>query len=325
MVPGVAANNAENPFTYRQVPPQLFQEHEVLDCDIYFYYQGNHILFQKASQIWGKADSQKIEDFKIEHLFVRVKSAFELQMFLDRRLKEMIAAPAIPTTQKAKVIYSATISSAQSAFENPHSRENLEQSIAVVSHCVNYLSSDNAAFYELFKESAQNLTEHNHGLHTAAYAIRFGAFLGHKTEREALTLGIGSLLHDIGKTKVRKSVLEKPGVLTEIEMGEVRRHCQYGNEIALKYKDIIPEVSRRMIYEHHEKSDGSGYPRELPGAEIHLFSKILRICDVFDSMTAKRTYKDQTKPFDTIKEMIQITTDESERNLIVRFIEMMKL
>ncbi|MCO7227177.1 HD-GYP domain-containing protein [Pleionea sp. CnH1-48] len=103
-------------------------------------------------------------------------------------------------------------------------------------------------------------------------------------------LAVGGLLHDIGKIKVPDSILNKPGRLTQEEFEEMKRHVEYG---IAEVQDIadISDISMQVIAMHHEKLDGSGYPKGLKGNEITPFGRIASIVDIFDALTGERSYK----------------------------------
>lgn len=88
------------------------------------------------------------------------------------------------------------------------------------------------------------------------------------------------MLHDIGKTKVPDSILDKPDRLSDKEFEEIKKHPEYGYEIIRSF----PEISRtaaQVVLQHHERCDGSGYPYHLKAKEIHLLSKIVAVSDVY--------------------------------------------
>lgn len=103
-------------------------------------------------------------------------------------------------------------------------------------------------------------------------------------------LGIGALLHDIGKTKISKEILNKPDDLTEEEFNEMKNHPQYGFDILRQYPEISL-LSAHIAYQHHERLDGTGYPRKLAAEDIHEYAKIVAVADVYDSLMADRPYR----------------------------------
>ena len=103
-------------------------------------------------------------------------------------------------------------------------------------------------------------------------------------------LAIGCIFHDIGKTFIPIEIINKPGKLTVEEFNLVKFHSEKGYEFLTNYTDLHA-TSRNISLCHHEREDGLGYPRGLKGDEIHIFSKIAAICDVFDALTSDRPYR----------------------------------
>ena len=103
-------------------------------------------------------------------------------------------------------------------------------------------------------------------------------------------LGVGSLLHDIGKVKIGKEIINKPGRLTEEERKEVEKHTDYTFQI-LRERHDISYLSALIAYEHHERFDGLGYPRGLKGDQIHEYARIVAVADVYDALVTNRCYR----------------------------------
>ncbi|MFT9078622.1 HD-GYP domain-containing protein [Ethanoligenens sp.] len=109
-------------------------------------------------------------------------------------------------------------------------------------------------------------------------------------EPKLFRLGLGALLHDIGKVFVGKFLLDKPGRLEEDEMREMQKHPIYGYEFLRDHSDL-PVTSYIGVLQHHERFDGSGYPYGLKGEEISEFARIISVADVYDALSSNRPYR----------------------------------
>jgi len=109
---------------------------------------------------------------------------------------------------------------------------------------------------------------------------------------ELFELGVGSLLHDLGKTRISSEILHKPGKLTDEEFREIKKHPVLTYKI-LKEKvgDSISPLSLMTALNHHERYDGSGYPCGLKGEKIHDMAGICAICDVYNAINTDRVYR----------------------------------
>ena len=121
------------------------------------------------------------------------------------------------------------------------------------------------------------------------------AFASGVTEEEAGVIGVGGLLHDIGKSKIPLSVLDKPGPLTDDERKVIMSHPLFGEEI-LKSMDNVPEEAFYITGQHHEKVSGKGYPRGMDDSEMHPWGKMAAVADVYDALTSARPYKPGLPP-----------------------------
>ena len=105
-----------------------------------------------------------------------------------------------------------------------------------------------------------------------------------------------SPLHDIGKVAIPDAILNKQATLNEMEFDEIKKHTRYGTEVIQRTEDILGSSSflqyaRELTEYHHERWDGSGYPRGLKGTDIPLSGRIVAVADVFDALSSKRVYK----------------------------------
>lgn len=127
-----------------------------------------------------------------------------------------------------------------------------------------------------------------HSQRVTAYTLLIGDAL-HLSHEEREALRLGSLLHDIGKIGVPDAILHKPDTLTPGEWMEMKRHPEWGAEI-VEHIEFL-RVARDVVIAHHEKFDGTGYPRGLRGKTIPLGARIFAIADVFDALTTFRPYR----------------------------------
>jgi response regulator RpfG family c-di-GMP phosphodiesterase len=129
---------------------------------------------------------------------------------------------------------------------------------------------------------------HGHSERVVTFSLRLGRELG-LDKAQLTTLEFGSLLHDIGKLGVPDAILKKPAKLDEKEWEKMREHPLHGQQI-LREIEFLQGASR-VVAQHHERWDGSGYPLGLRGEEIELNARIFAVADAFDAMTSDRVYR----------------------------------
>lgn len=150
--------------------------------------------------------------------------------------------------------------------------------------------------------------------------VEFGRFIG-LSSADIDKLILLSLLHDIGKITIPKTVLQKSGPLTEEEWEAVKRHCQIGYNIANSSPELA--VIAEYILYHHERWDGGGYPRGLKGKDIPLLSRIICIVDAYDVMLHESYYKSPVTQKQALKELYRCAGSQFDPHLVNKFISMM--
>lgn len=140
-----------------------------------------------------------------------------------------------------------------------------------------------------------------HSLNVATLALVFGTFL-EMDESELRELGLGALLHDIGKLRISLEVLNKPGKLLDDEYAVMKRHPEIGTELLKSSAGLSSDVLD-IVYCHHERALGQGYPRGLRGDDIPFYAQIVAIVDVYDALTSDRVYRDGMSPAKAMKLM----------------------
>lgn len=133
-----------------------------------------------------------------------------------------------------------------------------------------------------------------HTLMVTGHATNFAQMLNLSKEEQSL-LGLGGLVHDLGKVKIPLSILDKPGKLSDAERQLINKHPVFSREI-LKDSTEVPADAYNIAVSHHEFLDGSGYPDGLKGNEISELVRITTICDIYSALTEKRAYKDAMSP-----------------------------
>nr|MCR4675262.1 HD-GYP domain-containing protein [Lachnospiraceae bacterium] len=160
-----------------------------------------------------------------------------------------------------------------------------------------------------------------HSINVALVCRAIGKWL--KFNRDDLDdLTLAGLLHDIGKLNVPTEVLEKTGKLTDEEFALIKKHPLDGRKMLKQCPDIDSRFLNAAL-QHHERSDGSGYPRGLCDDEIDDFAAIVAIADVYDAMTATRAYRSALSPFEVIAAFEKDGLSKYRTQYILTFLERM--
>lgn len=139
-------------------------------------------------------------------------------------------------------------------------------------------------------------------------------------EEQTRAAGMAGLMHDLGKALMPMDVLNKPGKLTEAEFNIIKTHPVEGHRMLLSGRKVDPLVLDVCLH-HHEKTDGSGYPKGLTADEISLFAKMGAVCDVYDAITSNRPYKSGWDPAESLRKMAEWANGHFDGKVFQAFVK----
>lgn len=139
---------------------------------------------------------------------------------------------------------------------------------------------------------------YNHMVQVCIIAVRIALHMGYD-HAKLLELALGVLFHDIGMTRIAPDILNRIGGLTSDEMTQIRTHPKTGYDL-IKQSHDLPGTAAEVALQHHERYNGSGYPRKLSGLQIHEYARIAAVADVFDAMTTEKPYRPAKSFNDTL-------------------------
>lgn len=155
-----------------------------------------------------------------------------------------------------------------------------------------------------------------HSLRVRAYAVRIGRELG-MSEPELEALSEGALLHDVGKIGIADIILLKTGPLSQTERAKMQEHPEIGMRI-LAPVSLLHEAAE-IVYAHHEKYDGTGYPRGLTGEDIPLGARVFAVADVYDALTGERPYRKPLTPREAAAAIEEMTGSHFDPRVVGAF------
>jgi putative nucleotidyltransferase with HDIG domain len=158
-----------------------------------------------------------------------------------------------------------------------------------------------------------------HSVAVCAMMVALARQLGLDEEQTRLA-GLAGLMHDLGKAAMPMDVLNKPGKLTDVEFSVIKTHPVEGYRL-LKAGKNVDEVVLDVCLHHHEKTDGSGYPKGLKADEISLFAKMGAVCDVYDAITSNRPYKLGWDPAESLRKMAEWANGHFDGKVFQAFVK----
>ncbi len=284
-----------------------------LPYDLYIN-SSTHASREKFVKIFKKENILNSEDL---HTFK--DKYYQLYVREDERelyLKSLGVVEGAADVEKAAVIKDSAIQYLESLFDEGHefSNEVLDEAIQ---GCRDSVESMVDVIQDYSIVEVQNLIAdlsfhdfytYDHSINVAMYSISILKALKPDAGRfELLMAGMGGLLHDLGKVKIDTRIINNPGKLSEDDFQVIKKHPEYGmellNEHQCSHDEINFDLIKRVIGEHHENFNGTGYPNRLKGKEISVLARITAIADFYDAITTKRSYHEVLPTADAIEVM----------------------
>ena len=227
--------------------------------------------------------------------------------------------PLVKELEVARSIHADSLVAAQSIFDGVGSGSPVNSPAAkkVVTDLLGSITRSPEANLLLTQMRRFQNDLFSHAVNACVLCLVVGTLEGFESEISAL--GLGALLHDIGKTRMPRSLIRRKEPYTESERRLLEQHPKLG-AVVLKQSANIPDAAHRIVMEHHERIDGSGYPSGIQGAQISLFSQIVAIMDTYDAMLTGRKHA-PLQPIEVLRQLyLQGNAGAFDRDLIERII-----
>jgi HD-GYP domain-containing protein (c-di-GMP phosphodiesterase class II) len=285
---------------YMAIDKDIISEGMSLGFDVFVQSSDKQMDCFKENGSCFTSDDKVVVD-TLHALYVEEAEHPEYKVFYKNFLVTQEELKNIKLDHKPSAVYENAANVLNDLFSNPEALSNYESSKEVVHDMIDTILDDSFTIKSLMDIATHDYYTHTHSINVSIYALSLGAYM--KMQPETLSeLGEAALLHDLGKSKVDLAILNKNGSLTDKEFREIKKHPDMGYKIGLNL-GIDNQNVLDGIRHHHEKMDGTGYPAKLKGSTIPLFARIIGICDIFDALTSRRSYKEAMSSFDAIKLM----------------------
>ncbi|MCL1893199.1 MAG: HD-GYP domain-containing protein [Holophagaceae bacterium] len=197
---------------------------------------------------------------------------------------------------------------------------NIKKATPVVSSIADAILGNDGTLVSLCRIKNRDAYTFQHSVSVSALLITLCHSMGGFSKGELIDIGLGGLFHDVGKMKVPDEVLNKPGRLTDDEFSIMRTHVRKGLEY-LQAEHGLSDFALQVAAEHHERFDGTGYPRGLANREISKIGQMASIVDVYDAITSIRVYHSALEPSDALKRIFEWAGRHFDEVLVHSFIK----
>jgi putative nucleotidyltransferase with HDIG domain len=196
----------------------------------------------------------------------------------------------------------------------------MEQAAPVVANITDAVLGNDGTLVSLCRIKQRDSYTFQHSVSISALLVTFCNSIGGYSNSNLIEIGLGGLFHDVGKMKIPNEILNKPGRLTEEEFAIMRTHVTHGVNY-LRAGGGLSDSTMKIVGEHHERFDGTGYPKGLARNAISLLGQMASIVDVYDAITSIRVYHSALEPSDALKRIFEWSGKHFDETLVQRFIK----
>jgi putative nucleotidyltransferase with HDIG domain len=286
---------------YEPVPARTLTEISVLPCDLFIGRGPRPVLYAMKGGDLRKviARAQRGMSF-----LVREIDSDLLRGALAASMPKVLANQYVTPIERSKTAYSIAAKVLIPVFtrENPLDHDGLLLTHQTIDAITLHLIEDEEMVWAMVATMQRHLATHTHAINTAVYGVVLARFMKFGPPDTIRDIGRGGLLHDIGKNRLPRAVLDKPAALDADEWQVMRTHVKAGCDMIVRALGYPPSYAH-TIAEHHERCDGSGYPGGRLAAGIAPDSQLVGIVDAFDALTTPRPYRLAVSPFDALHVM----------------------
>lgn len=328
---------------YTSIDPHMIVEGSILTFDCYIKRFDDFVIIIESGTLITSDLAHKVRQNDKLYITLDDKEAFysyqkihglqeekiiaieeiTLQSVLPQVMKLPEKFDAAPNAfKKIELVYHMSALLMEAIFNE----ENEHLPLSAVEKCIHFMVeaiewSELAIMPNLLQLMPDEYTTHHHSTNVAFFSVVLGKSIG-LPKVELNQLAYAALLHDIGKIRIDQALLLKPSSLDEQEFNLIQTHSEVGVEILQKNGVTTPKILDAVLY-HHEKLDGQGYPKGLRGKQIPKFARIIGICDVFDALTARRTYRVNYSSYEALLLMKQQMAHQFDEHYSDTFIRLL--
>jgi HD-GYP domain-containing protein (c-di-GMP phosphodiesterase class II) len=291
------------------------------EFDLYFPIRGEYVLLCRKHLKLTASMTTKLN--KKKTLFIDKREAGVFQDYMEDNIGMILKDQAKPMKEKSEAVYAVTTNLINDLLQDPKAAS-INKMKNMVDSQLDYVMHNPGAVNSLMSITEHDYYTYTHSMNVAIYLVGLGGEM-ELGSQEIQELSMGGMLHDLGKSKISLDIINAKGKLTDEEFQEMMAHPEIGVQL-LRDVDTdkkVPENCYFAILHHHEKFCGGGYPQNKKGDEIHLYGRMTKVCDVFDALTTKRSYKEAMTSFEALRLMKEKMLEELDPDIFNTFLGLM--
>jgi putative nucleotidyltransferase with HDIG domain len=280
------------------------------------------VLYREQNLPFDGEVKNRLLGQNVKKMFIPSEEKGDYHAYMENYLGTFLDNPTIHAEEKAQMLYGTAVHVCKELLENPETSDLPVRAHNIITNSVEFIYTQKLSFEHFLKAGNFDYQTYTHSVQVMLYSLYLAEHLGHTDVAFFHQLALATFLHDIGKSRIPREVLQKTGALDDEEWKMMKKHPEWGCEILSKH-GINTEMVVQIVRSHHEKLDGTGYPDGLKSDEITEVVKMVTICDIFDALTTRRSYKDAMGTFQAFKIFQEEMDGQVDKSMLITFIKML--
>ncbi|UZP65927.1 HD domain-containing protein [Desulfovibrio mangrovi] len=310
----------ENSGEFFSVSPLMIFPTIMGKFSVYLRQNGEYVLYTSADEVFTERHKRVLYDNGVREVYVKAMHRPHYSRYIEEHLGKILLDDTLPLRERAGLFYSVSSEVMEEMFEaklpTGLDSEHYKRVLEFVQQTLKFLCLENS-LKAVAEFIAHDYKTYTHCVNVFVYTTSVLHTYGLDDET-LLRCGIGAMLHDVGKTRIPRLILDKSGKLDPDERRIINRHPTFG----LASCTLMPlsQEAMNIILFHHEKMNGSGYPAGLRAEEIPLPVRVVTIADIYDALTTDRPYAKARRPFEVLELMRATMAQDLDMDVFKRFI-----
>jgi hypothetical protein len=277
-------------------------------------------LFHKANEPVYANTWEKLRKGGYELCYARGEDRALCLDYVEQDLPAVLADEGLPSGQSAEWVYRLSCRAMEALFAEPESWRDYNRVKQLVDSMVFVIRRHPRIEWQMADCAPRNYSTPAHCVNVSILLVSFaGRVLGVDEPALLAEIGLGGVLHDLGKAMIPAEILGKPAALTRREFAQIKKHPRFGVKMTQPYLRQL-SIAPCVIGQHHENSSGNGYPDGRSGEGINTFARAAHIADVFDALTSHRPYGAAVDPYRALNTMVNEMRAQFDLSMLRRFI-----
>jgi putative nucleotidyltransferase with HDIG domain len=315
-----AEGSSEKYFT---VSPLLLVPRTTAGFKVFLKNDSGYVLYANGAEGFTEEHQRRLFNSGVKEVHILGQERKDYVNYIEQNLGRVLDNESFNLRERAEILYNVSVTALEEAFEQklpsalgPRQHRWI---ISLVRTCVGFLGK-NGSMKRLARLIRHDYNTYSHCMNV--FLLATATLQTYGLDQEKLQKwGAGAILHDLGKTRIPRSILRKPGKLDPDERAVVETHPVQGAALCAKLS--LGQEALNAILFHHEKMDGSGYPAGMNGFDIPLPVRVVVVTDIYDALTTDRPYAKQRSPFEALTLMREEMDGQLDMEVFKRLVQVL--